>query len=102
MNSILKLLRFLRLFSPLGWGVRMIEAAEAFETPPLNRESRRHAMIAGCALMCGTALLLTAALIDTVAKDRPLSETVGFAGIFCLNLCVHSGLCYKDANNSQP
>lgn len=97
-----KLLRFLQLFSPLGWGARMIEAAEAFETPPLNRAARRHAIIAVCFLMTGAALLLAAALIETLAKNRPLSEAVGLPGILCLILGVHSGLSYKDANNSQP
>jgi len=80
----------------------MVEAAEAFETPPLNRAARRHAIIAVCSLLTGAALLLAAALIETLAKNRPLSETVGFPGILFLILCVHSGLCYKDANNSQP
>ena len=97
-----KLLRFLQLFSPLGRGVRMVEAAEAFETPPLNRAARRHPIIAVCSLLTGAALLLAAALIETLAKNRPQSEAVGFLGILCLILCVHSGLRYKDANNSQP
>jgi hypothetical protein len=101
-NSMLKILRFVQLFSPVACGFRMVQAAEAFETPPLNRSARRHALIATCSLLAGAALLLTAALIDTLAKARPLSEKVGFAGIVCLILCVHSGLCYKDANSRPP
>ena len=97
-----KLLRFLQLFSPLGWGIRMVEAAEAFEVPPLNPSARRHAIIAVCSLLTGAALLLAAAMIETLATNRSLSEAVGLPGILCLILCVHSGLCYKDANNSQP
>ena len=98
---MLKLLRFLQLFSPLGFGVRMVEAAEAFETPPLNPVARRHAWIAVCSLLAAATLLLTAALIDALAQARPLSEAVGFAGVLCLILCVHSGLCYKDANDQD-
>lgn len=96
-----KLLRFLQLFSPLGWGVRMVEAAEAFETPPLNRAARRQVIIAVCSLVTGAALLLAAALFETLATTRPLSEAVGLPGILCLILCVHSGRPYKGANNLQ-
>ena len=101
MNRMLKILRFLQLFSPIACGVRMIEAAEAFETPPLNPVARRQAWIAGCSLLIGASLLLAAALIDMLANSRPLSEKVGIAGLLCLILSVHSGLCYKDANNPQ-
>lgn len=98
---MLNFLRFLKLFSPIAWGVDMVEAAEAFETPPLNRAARRHALIAVCSLLASAAFLLTAALIDTLARARPMAEIVGFAGLVCLVLCVHSGLCYKDANSSE-
>lgn len=97
---MLKLLRLLQFFSPIAWGVRMVQAAEAFETPPLNQTARRHAVAAVCSLLASSVLLLAAALIDTLAKARPISEAVGFAGLLCLVICVHSGLCFKDANNS--
>jgi hypothetical protein len=102
MDGLRKFLNFLELFSPVRFGTRMIEAAEAFETPPFSRAARRHAAIAVGSLLAGAALLLAAAVIDTLAKARPLAEKVGFGGIFCLILCVHSGLCYKGANDSQP
>ncbi|MGH7137089.1 MAG: hypothetical protein ACREHD_15215 [Pirellulales bacterium] len=97
-----KVLRFLQLFSPIAFGIRMIEAAEAFETPPRNPVARRQGWIAGCSLLTGAALLLAAALIDTLANARPLSEKIGFSGLLCLIVTVHSGLCYKDSNNPQP
>jgi hypothetical protein len=80
----------------------MIEAAQAFETPPLNPMARRHTWIAGCSLPAAAALLLTAALVDVLANARPLSEAIGCVGILCLVLCVHSGLRYKDANAQAP
>jgi hypothetical protein len=95
------LLRFMQLFSPTGCAIHGLQAAEAFEVPPLNKVARRYAMIALCFLLACAAFLLAAALIDTLAKMRPLSEKVGFAGILCLILCVHSGLCYKDANSQE-
>lgn len=97
---MLKLLRLLQLFSPIAWGVGMVQAAEAFETPPRNQTARRYAVATVCFLLASSVLLLAAALIDTLAKARPLSEAVGSAGLLCLIICVHSGLCFKDANNS--
>jgi hypothetical protein len=92
------MLKFLQLLSPSTFGIRMIEAAEAFETLPLSRSARRHAVIALCCLLAGATLLVTAALVDTFANIRPLSEACGWAGIACLVLCVCSGLRYKAAN----
>ena len=92
------MLKFVQLFSPSTFGVEMIEAAEAFENPPLSRAARRYAVITLCCLLAGAALLVTAALIDTFANVRPLSEKFGWAGIVCMILCVYCGLRYKDAN----
>jgi hypothetical protein len=92
------MLKFLQLFSPSTFGIRMIEAAEGFETPPLSRAARRYAVIALCSLLAAVALLVTAALVDTFAEARPLSEKFGWAGVVCLILCVYCGLRYKAAN----
>jgi hypothetical protein len=98
MRLFKNLLTFLQLFSPSTFGIRMVQAAEAFETPPLSRAARRHAVAALCCLLAGAALLLTAALVDAFADLRPLSEKCGWAGIACLVVCVYSGLRYKVAN----
>ena len=92
------MLKFLQLFDPSTFGVEMVEAAEAFETPALSRAARRYAVIAFCCLLAGSALLVTAALVDALAGARGLSEKFGWAGIGCLVVCVHSGLRYKAAN----
>lgn len=93
------MLKFLSLFSPTIFGMRMIEAAEAFETPPSSRAARRYGVTAICYLVATATLLLTAALVDTLAKARPLSEIFGWTGIVCLNLCVYCGLRYKAATD---
>ena len=93
-----RLFRLLDLFSPSTFGVRMIEAAEAYETPPSSRAARRYAAVSVCSLLAGSALLLTAALVDTLAGNRPLSEIIGAVGIACFIICVYSGLRYKDVN----
>lgn len=92
------MLKFLQLFSPSTCGFRMIEAAEAFETPPLSRAARRYAVVAFCFLLATAALLVIASLVDVFANARLLSEKFGWAGIACLIVCVYSGLLYKDAN----
>ena len=92
------MLKFLQLFSPSTFGIRVIEAAEAVETPPLSRAARRYAVIALSCLLAAAALLVTAGLVDTFANARPLSEKFGWAGIVWLILCVYCGLRYKDTN----
>ena len=92
------MIQFLQLFTPEFVGLRMCEAAEAFDTPPLNRAARRYGGAAICFLLAGAALLLTAALVDWLANARGLSEGFGWAGIACLNLSVYCGLRYKAAN----
>lgn len=92
--------KLLQLFSPSILGIRMIDAAEAFETPPLSKTARRYAAMAFCSLLAAAGLLLTAALVDTIPGARPLCEALGWAGLLCLILCVYCGLRYKDANRS--
>lgn len=92
------MIQFLIMLSPMLWGARFPQAAEAFETPPLTTTARRFRAIAFCLFMLAAALLLTAALVDTVANDRELSEKFGSCGIACLNLCIYCSLRYKAAN----
>ena len=92
------MIQFLVMLSPMLWGARLPQAAEAFETPPLTPTARRFRAIAFCLFMVAAALLLTAALVDTVANAREMSEKFGFSGIACLNLCIHCSLRYKAAN----
>jgi hypothetical protein len=92
------MIQLLRMLSPTIWAIRMYEAAEAFETPPRTRAACRYGALALCLLMAAAALLLTAALVDTFANARLLSERFGWAGIACLILCVYCGLRYKAAN----
>lgn len=94
------MLRFLQLFSSINFGIRAVEAAEAFETKPLSRAARWYAAVSLCCLLAGASLLVTAAVVDTYSDARPLSERFGFAGIVSLIVCVYSGLCYKDVNTS--
>lgn len=94
------MIQLLKFLSPTFWGIRMYAAAEAFDTPPLTRVARRYGALALCFLMAAAALLLTAALVDTFANARLLSERFGGAGIACLNLSVYCGLRYKAANGS--
>ena len=93
------MIQFLVMLSPMLWGVRLPQAAEAFDTPPLTPTARKFRAIAFCLFMVAAALLLTAALVDTLANARDLSEKFGFSGIVCLNLCIHCSLRYKAAND---
>lgn len=95
---MLNFLQLFSLFSPETFGIRAIEAAEAFDTPPQSRTARRYATIAFGCLFVGAVLLVTAALVDVFANARPLSEIFGWAGIVCLILSVYGGLRYKAAN----
>ena len=54
--------------------------------------------MAFCLFMIAAALLLTAAMVDSLANDRELSEAFGLTGIICLEVCVICGVCYTFAN----
>jgi len=98
MRRFLELLtQFLELLSPSTFGVRMIEAARAFETPPTSSTARRYGVVAVCSLLAGALLLVAAAMVDSIVSSRPLSEGLGWAGIVCLIFCA---LRYKVANES--
>ncbi len=51
--------------------------------------------------MVSSGLLLAAALADTVAGGRSLSEVLGWSGIGCLLMCVLCGSRYA-AVNEKP
>ncbi len=93
------MIQFLVMLSPMLWGARLPQAAEAFDTTPLTPTARRFRAIAFCLFMLAAALLLTAALVDSVANGRDLSEKFGSSGIACLNLCIYCSLRYKAAND---
>lgn len=81
-----------------GESSRRLRAAEAFETPPMGPSARRYRAVALGLLMAASTLLLAAALVDTVAGDRPLGEWCGWSGIACLQGCVFCGLRYAAVN----
>jgi hypothetical protein len=84
-----------------GASKQRIAAAEAFEAPPISSVARRYRFVALCLFMIASALLLTAALVDTLAKWRSLSEAFGWSGIGCFQVCVVCGIRYA-AVNKKP
>jgi hypothetical protein len=83
-----------------GSGKRWISAAEAFEAPPANPAAQRYRAVAFYCFMAFSALLLTAALVDTLAKARPVSEVFGWSGIACFQVCVFCGIRYAIVNKA--
>jgi hypothetical protein len=96
------MISLLRMLSPTYWGIRSIDVAEAFGTPPMTPAAWRYRAAALSLFMAAAVLLLTAALVDTIANARPASEVFGWLGIGCLQMCVYCGLRYKAANESAP
>jgi hypothetical protein len=77
------------------------------EAPPANRATKRYQVIAFCSFMAFSALLLTAALVETLAQARPVSEVLGWSGIACLQVCAFCVIRYPVVNrvarpSSQP
>jgi hypothetical protein len=77
-----------------GW----LSAAEAFDKPAINNRVWRIRATAFCLFMISAPLFLAAALVDSFANDRALSETLGWLGIGCLELCVIFGGYYALVN----
>jgi hypothetical protein len=75
---------------------RMLSAK--LEAPPANRAAKRYRVIAFCSFMAFSALLLTAALVETLARARPVSETLGWSGIACLQVCAFCAIRYAAVN----
>ncbi len=84
-----------------GASKQRLAAAEAFEAPPISPAARRYRIAALCLFMASSALLLTAALVDTVVGSRSLSEVFGWSGIGCLQGCSFCGIRYM-AVNKKP
>jgi hypothetical protein len=84
-----------------GASKKRLAAAEAFESPPISPAARRYRIVALCFFMLASALLLIAALVDTIAGSRSLSEVFGWSGIGCIQICVLCGIRYA-AVNKKP
>jgi len=84
-----------------GSAKRWIAAAEAFEAPPTNPAAQRYRVIAFCFFMAFAALVLIAALVDTLAKARSVSEVFGWSGIACFQVCVFCGVRYAIVNTAH-
>lgn len=84
-----------------GASKQRLAAAEAFEAPPINPAARRYRIVALCLFATSSVLLLTAALVDTVAGARSLSEVFGWSGIGCLQVCVLCGIRYAAVNKKS-
>jgi hypothetical protein len=81
-----------------GASKQRLAAAEAFEAPPISPAARRYRIAALCLFMAASALLLTAALVDTMAGSRSLSEVFGWSGIGCFQVSVFCGIRYAVVN----
>jgi hypothetical protein len=81
-----------------GASKRRLAAVEAFEAAPISPAARRYRIAALCLFTASSALLLTAALVDTVVGSRWLSEVFGWSGIACLQVCVFCGIRYAVVN----
>lgn len=84
-----------------GASKQRLAAAEAFEAPPISPAARRYRIAALCLFMAASVLLLAAALVDTIAGSRSLSEVFGWSGIGCFQVCVFCGIRYAVVNK-QP
>jgi hypothetical protein len=80
---------------------RLGAAAEALGAPPIRPAARRLRSMALGFLMASSGLLLAAALAETIAGARSLSETLGWGGIGCLLLCVPCSLHYASVNKKR-
>src|SRR5690348_7714266 len=80
---------------------RLGAAAEALGAHPISPAARRLRSIALCFLMASSGLLLAAALADTVAGARSLSEVLGWGGIGGLLMCVPCSLLYASVNKKR-
>jgi hypothetical protein len=79
----------------------LIAAAEALGVPLISPAARHYRSVALCLFMASSGLLLAAALADTVAGARSLSEVLGWSGIGCLLMCVFCGNRYASANKKH-
>jgi hypothetical protein len=78
-----------------------LAAVEAFGTPPRSRQARRWRTIALALFTAASALMLAAAFTFEVGRPNVVSETLGWSGIACIQLCVVCGLRYAAANRGM-
>jgi hypothetical protein len=81
-----------------GTSKQRLAAAEAFGAAPINPAARRYRLVALSLFLASAVLLLAAAVSDSVAGVRQLSEVFGWSGIACLQLCVFCGIRYAIVN----
>ncbi len=85
------------IYSKLGRAA----ASGAFDAPPTNPLALRYRAVAFCCFLTFAALVLTASLVDTVAKARPLGEVFGFSGIACFLVCIFCLLRFTAVNKAK-
>ena len=73
-------------------------AAAAFDAAPTNETARRYRVRTLIAFLVASALLLTAALFETIWGSRSLSEMFGWLGLLALCASAVSGLAYAAVN----
>ncbi len=78
--------------------MRRLALGEAFGSRPTNQAAQRCRIVALFFFMAASVLLLTAALVDTLAKARTASEIFGWSGIACLLVCVLCGIRHAAVN----
>jgi hypothetical protein len=88
--------------SHLSFGKHSLDAAEALDKAPITPTVQRYRAIAFIFFMTAAVLLLTAAILDSIANERFASECFGWSGIGCLHACVITGLIYKAVNHDRP
>ena len=75
-----------------------LAAVEAFGRPPRTQGGRRWRMLALALFVAASVLMLAAGLTFVVGRRSALSETLGWSGVACLQLCVVCGLRYAVVN----
>jgi hypothetical protein len=84
-----------------GASKQRIAAAEALGAPPVSPAARGYRSVALWLFLASSVLLLGAALADTIAGARSLSEVFGWSGIGCLQVCVFCGIRYASVNKKR-
>jgi hypothetical protein len=92
----------LQMFSSTPSAIRFLDAVEAIETSPMTCAAWRYLVMTMFFLMTGAALLLAAALMDSLAEAHRASEILGYSGLGCLQAFGFCGIRYKAVNRVAP